>query len=80
MGLVEKIVKLCGGINSYVSIKLGCKSDGEMTITIRTNYQEIANENNKQELFGYMLGKWLMKNTSVFFCNGLFKCLKEGMN
>jgi hypothetical protein len=79
MNIKQTIVKLCGGSNSYISTKVGCKSSGELTSTIRTNIQEIANSNEKIELMGYMFGKWIIKNTSVFFSNGLFKALKEGL-
>jgi len=78
MKLFEKVRKLCGGTNSYQSIKVGCKPDGEMTVTIRTNKQEIANGGEKLETFGYMFGKWLINQRSIYFCNGLFKALKEG--
>jgi hypothetical protein len=69
--------KQCGGNNSYDSTKIGNKSDGEMTATIRTNIQEIANSNEKLEMFGYMFGKWLTKRSSIYFLTGLSKALME---
>lgn len=80
MGIYEIMQKLCGGSNNYTSMKIACKPDGELTITIRTNKQEIINGNEKVELGGYMFGKWLMKQTNVFFVNGMFKALKEGLS
>jgi hypothetical protein len=79
MKIVEWIAARCGGSNSYESIKVGCKSNAEATVTIRTNTQEIANSNDKQEMFGYMLGKWIVKRSSAYFCKGLYVALKEGM-
>jgi len=77
MNIKEKIIKACGGNNSFVSIKVGCKPDGELTTTIRINKQELANSNEKLELLGYMFAKWIIKNTSVFFVIGMFKAFKE---
>jgi hypothetical protein len=75
--MINKIKKLCGGANTYVSIRVQSNSDGEMTTTIRKNYQEIANGNSTMEQYGYMFGKWLMNKTSVYFVNGVFKAFKE---
>lgn len=70
--------KQCGGNNSYDSTKIGCNPHGELTVTIRTNQQEISNSNEKLELMGYMFGKWIVKRCSDYFCIGLNKALKEG--
>jgi hypothetical protein len=76
--IVETIKKLCGGNNSYDSTKVMCNPHGEMTATIRTNKQEIANSNEKLQLFGYTFGKWLIKKTNVYFMIGLYNAIKEG--
>lgn len=76
----ETVIKLCGGSNSYDSTKLGCDSHGELTVTIRTNRQEIANGNSALEQYGYIFGKWIIKRSNMYFCIGLYKALKEGKN
>lgn len=68
----------CGGNNSYKTIKLGCSSHAEMTVTVRTNIQEIVNSNEKLDMLGYMFGKWIKKNADDYFLSGLFKALSEG--
>jgi len=75
--LKEKIIAFCGGQNKYESIKVGINSHAELTATIRTNIQDIANSNEKLEMFGYMFGKWLTKRSSIYFLTGLSKALME---
>jgi len=73
------IQKECGGTNSYQNIRVDCGPNSEMTTSIRTNIQEIANSNSKIEMLGNMYGKWLLKKTSAYFLNGLYKVLREGI-
>lgn len=73
--MLKKIIAFCGGQNKYESIKVGANSHAELTATIRTNIQEIANSNEKLEMFGYMYGKWLTKRSSTYFLTGLYKAL-----
>mgnify|MGYP000971279919 CR=1 FL=1 len=75
---IWKIFVQCGGSNSYTSIKTGVASHGEMTTTVRTNLQEIANGNGTLDQYGYMWGKWIKKNADSYFLSGLFKALAEG--
>lgn len=49
-----------------------------MTVTVRTNIQEIANGNGTLDQYGYMFGKFLKKNADGYFLSGLFKALAEG--
>jgi len=51
-----------------------------LTTTIRTNRQDISNGNPTLEQYGYMFGKWIIKRSSIHFCIGLYKALKEGEN
>lgn len=76
----RKKIYQCGGSNSYKSIKVGVASHGEMTTTLRTNIQEIANGNGQLDQYGYMWGKWIKKNADSYFLSGLFKALTEGYN
>lgn len=75
-GLIEKYQ--CGGSNKYKTIKTGVASHAEMTATVRTNIQEIANGNGQLDQYGYMFGKWIKKNADSYFLSGLFKALSEG--
>ena len=69
--------KQCGGDNSYDSAKLGCTAHGELTVTIRTNKQDISHGNSALETYGYMFGKWIVKRSSEYFCIGLYRALRE---
>ena len=77
MSIKETIIKFCGGNNSYTSIKAGVRSNAEMTVTVRTNIQEIANGNGQLDQYGYMFGKWIKKNADSYFLSGLFKALSD---
>lgn len=73
----RKKIYQCGESNSYKSIKVGVASHGEMTTTVRTNMQEIANGNGQLDQYGYMFGKWIKKNADSYFLSGLFKALSK---
>lgn len=75
--MLKKIIAFCGGQNKYETTKVGANSNAELTATIRTNIQGIANGNEKLEMFGYMFGQWLTKRSSIYFLTGLSKALME---
>ena len=80
MSIKETIIKFCGGSNSYESVKVGNNSHAEMTVSIRTNIQDISKSNVELETLGYIFGTWIIKRSSMHFCIGLYKALKEGKN
>jgi hypothetical protein len=73
--MLKKIIAFCGGQNKYETTKVGANAHAEMTATIRTNIQGIANSNPALEQYGYMFGQWLIKRSSEYFLTGLYDAL-----